>query len=96
VLYGGKISISRSCGFADVESERNVDERMAFRVASLGKPIFAYIEEKPLSGYSAKSLITTITGYARFVSYMIEASSIQGSVSAAVLKPQVDVARNVK
>jgi CubicO group peptidase (beta-lactamase class C family) len=53
-------------------------------------------KESPIIGYSAWSLFTTINDYARFVSYTIEASSTPGSVAEAMLKPQVDVAKNLK
>lgn len=43
VIRGGKISLSKSYGYADQALERRVNERTVFRAASLGKPIFAYI-----------------------------------------------------
>ena len=52
--------------------------------------------EKPEIGYSAWSLFTSTKDYARFVIHMIESSKIQNSVAAAMMKPQVDVATNVK
>lgn len=53
-------------------------------------------KEKPEIGYSAWSLFTSTKDYARFVIHMIESSKIQNSVAAAMMKPQVDVATNVK
>lgn len=43
VIRGGNISISKSFGYADIKSHRQVDEHTVFPAASLGKPIFAYI-----------------------------------------------------
>jgi CubicO group peptidase (beta-lactamase class C family) len=53
-------------------------------------------KEKPARGYSAWCLYTTTMDYTFFVSHMIKTASIQGSVAEAMLKPQVDVAKNVK
>lgn len=53
-------------------------------------------KETPLTGYSAWSLFTTISDYAGFVSHMINAASIPGSVGQTMLRPQVDVAKKVK
>jgi CubicO group peptidase (beta-lactamase class C family) len=43
VINKGEVSISKSYGYADLASNRMVDESTVFRAASLGKPIFAYI-----------------------------------------------------
>lgn len=43
LIRDGKISISKSFGYSDIESKRRVDEHTVFRAASLGKPVFAYI-----------------------------------------------------
>jgi CubicO group peptidase (beta-lactamase class C family) len=43
VIREGKMSLSKSYGYADLASKRIVDEQTVFRAASLGKPIFAYI-----------------------------------------------------
>ena len=43
VIRDGKISISKSFGYSDIEAKRRVDEHTVFRAASLGKPIFSYI-----------------------------------------------------
>lgn len=39
VIRGEKSSISRSYGYADLDSKSSVDERTIYRAASLGKPI---------------------------------------------------------
>lgn len=225
IIRKGKIPISKSFGYADIESRRIVDERTVYRAASLGKPIFAYIvvllsqkgkidldlplysylkeeivngdsrsriitsrmvlthttglpnldkkksnvkflfdpgtnfkysghaflylqkviekitekplnkladelvfqplemsessfiwqnkyrgtisnsynhsrksfplKEKPLKGYSAWSLFTTIEDYARFVSYIIKTSRVQNSIAKEMLEPYVNVAKGV-
>ena len=53
-------------------------------------------DKKPVTGYSAWSLFTTVKDYASFVSHMIKTASISGSVAETMLKAQVDVARGVK
>ena len=53
-------------------------------------------KENPVIGHSAWSLFTTAQDYARFVSFTINTSRIQGSVAETMLKPQADVAKNVK
>ncbi|MEW8506087.1 MAG: serine hydrolase domain-containing protein [Candidatus Thiodiazotropha sp.] len=68
IIRKGKSSISKSFGYADVKSNRQVDEQTVFRAASLGKPVFAYILvslarqgiidlDTPLYEYSAKEVV---------------------------------------
>jgi CubicO group peptidase (beta-lactamase class C family) len=52
--------------------------------------------ENPNMGYSAWSLFTTTTDYARFVAHMIDSSHVRGSVAAEMMKTQVEVASNLK
>ena len=43
VIRNGKLALSRTYGFGDLESKTALNERSIFKAASLGKPIFAYI-----------------------------------------------------
>ncbi len=53
-------------------------------------------KESPMQGYSAWSLFTTIEDYARFVAFMLETGDTQNSIANRMLKPQVDVAKDVQ
>jgi CubicO group peptidase (beta-lactamase class C family) len=53
-------------------------------------------EEKPMKGYSAWSLFTTVNDYARFVCYTIESSNTTDSAANIMMSPYVNVAKGVK
>ena len=46
VIRNGDIELTRSFGFADALSQIPVSEQTVFEVASLGKPVFAYLVAK--------------------------------------------------
>jgi CubicO group peptidase (beta-lactamase class C family) len=43
VIREAKVVISKSFGYADIETGRKLDAQTVFRAASLGKPIFSYL-----------------------------------------------------
>lgn len=53
-------------------------------------------KEEPVTEYSAWSLFTTVEDYARFISYTIETSNVQGSIAKEMLVPYVNVAQKVQ
>ena len=46
VINEGKVVVSKSFGYSNVESRRRVSEGTIYKAASLGKPVFAYIVVK--------------------------------------------------
>jgi CubicO group peptidase (beta-lactamase class C family) len=43
VIKNNKVALSKSFGYANLESGKRIDKNTVYRAASLGKPVFAYI-----------------------------------------------------
>ena len=68
IIRANEVAVSRSFGYADLESKKQINEDTVYKAASLGKPVFGYIVaylaqqgkidlDKPLYSYTREEVV---------------------------------------